>query len=62
MVTLTLLVSPPLSVTFPFKVAVDEPMLVAVLKVMAGRVIEVVKFKEAAGQDVPVELVAEAEK
>ena len=60
--TVTVGFSPPVTVTFPFKVAADDVMLVAALKVMVGRAIVVVKLKEAVGQVVPAELVALAEK
>ncbi len=52
--------SPPVAVTFPFKVAVVEVTLVAAEMVMVGGLIAagVVKLKEAAGQLVPALLVA----
>ena len=47
---------------FPLRVAVVVAMLVAGLKVMAGRATKVVKFNDADGHAVPAELAAEAEK
>jgi len=54
--------SPPVTVMFPPKFAVDDVMLVAALRVIVGRATEVVKLREAVGQDVPAVLVALAVK
>ena len=58
----TVVLAPPLLVTLPFAVAVEEVTLEAEERVMVGRLAEVVKLSEAAGQLVPAELVALAEK
>ena len=54
--------SPPVAVMFPFRVADVDVMSVALLKVIVGGATKTLKLKEASGHDVPAVFVAFAVK